>query len=116
VHFFPNDFTFASGAEDGTVRLFDLRTWGELNRYAPQDNNPAQPATSPTSLAFSSSGRLLFTSYTDGSFVIWDTLKADRKGEQRGAHENKRITSIGVSGDGCAFCTAAWDGLMKIWT
>jgi len=113
VHFFPNDFTFASGSEDGTARLFDLRTWGELNRYG--GDNKEQQAI-PTSLAFSSTGRLLFVSYTDSSCLIWDTLKAERKGDLGNRAHDKRITSIGVSGDGCALCTASWDSTMKIWT
>jgi len=115
VHFFPNDTTFASGSDDGTARIFDLRTWGEIARFVPEAKDPNM-APSPTSLAFSSTGRLLFTSYTDSTCLIWDTLKGDRKGElPRNAHD-KRITSIGVSGDGCALCTASWDTFMKIWT
>jgi len=112
VQFFPNDFTFASGSEDGTARLYDLRTWSEINRYV-IENNPNQ--ASPTSLGFSNSGRLLYTSYTDNAFLIWDTLKAERKGEIARGHD-KRITSVGVSGDGFALCTASWDTFLKIWT
>jgi len=115
VHFLPNDTTFASGSEDGTTRIFDIRTWGELGRFVPDSKDPALVPT-PTSLACSITGRLMFTSYTDGTLIIWDTLKGERKGElPRNAHE-KRITSIGVSGDGCALCTASWDTFMKIWT
>jgi len=115
VQFFPNDTTFASGSEDGTARLFDLRTWGEVNRYSlPEPANKDAPIVSPTSLAFSASGRLLIVAYTDGNCLIWDTLKSERKGEIKG-HE-KRITSIGTSGDGNALCTASWDTFMKIWT
>jgi len=115
VQFFPNDFTFASGSEDGTTRLWDLRTWGELNRYVSEGKDPNQQP-SPTSLAFSQTGRLLFTSYTDSTLVIWDSLKAERKGDLGNKAHEKRITSIGVSGDGCALCTASWDTLMRIWT
>eukprot|EP01101_Sappina_pedata_P011491 TRINITY_DN7736_c0_g1_i1.p1 TRINITY_DN7736_c0_g1~~TRINITY_DN7736_c0_g1_i1.p1 ORF type:complete len:362 (-),score=153.81 TRINITY_DN7736_c0_g1_i1:206-1246(-) len=114
VTFFPNDHTFAAGTEEGNVILYDLRTHTELNRYSLPDNNPNSPI-SPTSIAFSASGRLMFTSYTEGGCVIYDTLKAERKGELRSAHE-KRISSIGVSGDGNALCTASWDSFMKIWT
>jgi len=115
VHFFPNDTTFASGSDDGTTRIFDLRTWGELARFAPEAKDPAQ-APCPTSLAFSQTGRLLFTSYTDNNMIIWDSLKGDRKGDLPNKAHDKRITSIGVSGDGCALCTASWDTFMKIWT
>jgi guanine nucleotide-binding protein G(I)/G(S)/G(T) subunit beta-1 len=112
VTFFPNDHTFAAGTEDGHILLYDLRTWTELNRFTLGDANQA---IAPTSIAFSQSGRLMFASYTDAPCTIWDTLKGDRKGELRNAHE-KRISSIGVSGDGNALCTASWDSFMKIWT
>jgi len=115
VHFFPNDTTFASGSDDGTARIFDLRTWGEIARFAPDAKDPNMAPT-PTSLAFSLTGRLLFTSYSDTSLTIWDTLRGERKGDLPNKAHDKRITSIGVSGDGCALCTASWDGFMKIWT
>jgi len=107
VQFFPNNFTFASGSEDGTVRLFDIRAWSQVNQFA-LDN------LCPTSIAFSHSGRLLFTSYTENFFAVWDTIKGDKKTEVN-AHQ-KRITSLGVSGDGNALCTASWDNVLKIWT
>jgi len=112
VQFFPNDTTFASGSDDGTARIFDLRTWGELARYVPDGKDPS---ITPTSLAFSITGRLMFVSYTDGSCFIYDTLKGEKKAEMTKPHD-KRITSIGVSGDGSALCTASWDTVMKIWT
>jgi len=113
VQFFPNDTTFGSGSEDGTCRLFDLRTFGELNKYTPEAKDPQQ-VPAPTSIAFSASGRLLYASYTDNSVLIWDTLKAEKKGTI--AAGEKRVTSLGVSGDGCALCTASWDTYMKIFT
>jgi len=116
VTFFPgNETTFVSGSDDGTVRMFDLRSWGEVNRYVIPNNGGENPI-SPTSLAFSSTGRLMFTAYTNGEVLIYDAIKTDRKGELRNAHDGKRVTSLGVSGDGAALCTASWDSLMKIWT
>jgi guanine nucleotide-binding protein G(I)/G(S)/G(T) subunit beta-1 len=113
VQFFPNDTTFGSGSEDGTCRLFDLRCFGEINRYSVEAKDPQAPPV-PTSIAFSASGRLLYASYTDNSILIWDTLKAERKGTIP-SHE-KRVSSLGVSGEGSALCTASWDSLLKIWT
>jgi len=113
VQFFPNETTFASGSDDGSCRLFDLRCFGEINRYNIEAKDPQAPPT-PTSLAFSASGRLLYTSYSDNSVLIWDTLKAERKANLSGG--DKRVTSLGVSGDGCALCTASWDTLLRIWT
>jgi len=112
VAFFPGPNAFASASEDGTVRMWDLRSINELNRYN-MEAGPAGPPN-PTSLAFSLSGRFLFASYADSPVVVWDTLKAEKKG-QVGGHD-KRVTSIGISGDGAALCTASWDAFLKIWT
>jgi guanine nucleotide-binding protein G(I)/G(S)/G(T) subunit beta-1 len=110
VSFFPSGTAFASGSEDGHLRLFDIRACNVLNDYA---INNAAPA--PTSLAFSHSGRFMFASYaSEPDCLVWDTLKAERKGQVQG--HTKRITSIGVSGDGAALCTASWDAFLKIWT
>eukprot|EP01103_Thecamoeba_quadrilineata_P019593 TRINITY_DN8002_c0_g1_i1.p1 TRINITY_DN8002_c0_g1~~TRINITY_DN8002_c0_g1_i1.p1 ORF type:complete len:342 (+),score=63.24 TRINITY_DN8002_c0_g1_i1:45-1070(+) len=110
VSFFPGGNAIATGSEDGIARLFDIRARNLLNTYAL--NNNAPPITS---LAFSSSGRYLFSSYAaDPDCLVWDTLKAERKGQVQG--HQKRITSVGVSGDGAALCTASWDTFMKIWT
>jgi len=111
VEFFPNNTTFASGSDDTTIRLFDIRAWAQINQYN-LDNNTN--GLCPTSLAFSHSGRLLFSSYTDNFFIIYDTLKSEKKAEVK-AHE-KRISSLGVSGDGNALCTASWDTTLKVWT
>jgi len=110
VSFFPSGVAFATGSEDGHLRLFDIRAKNILNDYSTNNNQPA-----PTSLAFSASGRFLFASYaSDPDCLVWDTLRAERKGQVQG--HTKRITSIGVSGDGAALCTASWDGFLKIWT
>jgi len=111
VQFFPNDTTFASGSDDTSIRLFDIRAWAQINQYN-LENNTTQLV--PTSIAFSQSGRFLFSSYTDNFIAIWDTLKAEKKAEIK-AHE-KRVTSLGVSGDGHALCSASWDTVLKIWT
>lgn len=73
--FFPNGNAFATGSDDATCRLFDLRADQELMVYS-HDNI----ICGITSVAFSKSGRLLLAGYDDFNCNVWDTLKADRAG------------------------------------
>ena len=75
MQFFPNGNVFATGSDDATCRLFDLRADQELMVYS-HDNI----ICGITSVAFSKSGRLLLAGYDDFNCNVWDTLKADRAG------------------------------------
>jgi len=112
VQYFPNNNAIMSGSEDGTCRLWDLRSYNELSQYK-LDNAQGQPAY-PTSLCLSVSGRFMFTAYSDMPIQVWDVLKGERKGNISASE--KRVTSLGLSGDGSALCSASWDALLKIWT
>lgn len=105
--FFPNGDAFATGSDDASCKLFDLRADRELNTYA-HDN----VLCGITSVAFSTSGRVLFAGYDDYNVNVWDTLKGERIGVLTG-HDN-RISCLGVSGDGIALCTGSWDSLLKV--
>lgn len=76
LKFFPNGNAFATGSDDATCRLFDLRADQELMVYS-HDNI----ICGITSVAFSKSGRLLLAGYDDFNCNVWDTLKADRAGK-----------------------------------
>ncbi|KAL0094833.1 G protein beta subunit [Phycomyces blakesleeanus] len=108
VQFFPNGMAFGTGSDDASCRLFDLRADRELHTYG---NDTILHGI--TSIAFSSSGRLLFAGYDDYSTQIWDTLKGERVGALSG-HEN-RVSCLGVSSDGMALCTGSWDSMLKVW-
>lgn len=76
LQFFPNGFAFATGSDDATCRLFDIRADQELAMYS-HDNI----ICGITSVAFSKSGRLLLAGYDDFNCNVWDTMKAERAGE-----------------------------------
>lgn len=63
--FFPNGDAFATGSDDASCRLFDLRADRELNAYM---NDTILCGI--TSVAFSISGRLLFGGYDDWCVII----------------------------------------------
>ncbi|PWN27068.1 heterotrimeric G-protein beta subunit (G-beta, Gpb) [Jaminaea rosea] len=108
VQFFPNGDAFATGSDDASCRLFDVRADRELNQFT-HDNI----LCGITSVAFSSSGRLLFAGYDDYNCNVWDTMKGERVGVLSG-HEN-RVSCLGVSGDGMALCTGSWDSKLLVW-
>ena len=72
-----NGNAFATGSDDATCRLFDLRADQELMTYS-HDNI----ICGITSVSFSKSGRLLLAGYDDFNCNVWDALKADRAGRQ----------------------------------
>ena len=107
--FFPNGDAFATGSDDASCRLFDIRADRELNAYT-HDNI----LCGITSVAFSISGRILFGGYDDWTCNVWDTLKGERVGVLTG-HEN-RVSCLGVSADGMALCTGSWDSTLRVST
>lgn len=74
--FFPNGFAFATGSDDATCRLFDIRSDQELAMYS-HDNI----ICGITSVAFSKSGRLLLAGYDDFNCNVWDSMKTERAGK-----------------------------------
>jgi guanine nucleotide-binding protein G(I)/G(S)/G(T) subunit beta-1 len=105
--FLANGLAFGSASDDSTCRLWDVRAFRELAKFAVNGNsNPA------SGLAFSSSGRYMFTVYNDINCVVWDTLRGDICGELKG--HTQRITSIGLSTDGCALATGSWDNSIRV--
>lgn len=74
--FFPNGYAFATGSDDATCRLFDIRADQELAMYS-HDNI----ICGITSVAFSKSGRLLLAGYDDFNCNVWDSIRAERAGK-----------------------------------
>ncbi|GLT86234.1 hypothetical protein SLE2022_043880 [Rubroshorea leprosula] len=115
VKFFPDGNRFGTGSDDGTCRLFDIRTGHQLQVYYDQHGDIEVPHV--TSIAFSISGRLLFAGYSNGDCYVWDTLLAKvvlNLGTLQNTHEAK-ISCLGLSADGSALCTGSWDTNLKIW-
>ncbi|KAG5201088.1 hypothetical protein JEQ12_005622 [Ovis aries] len=108
ICFFPNRNAFATGSDDATCRLFDLRADQELRTYSHDSI-----ICGITSISFSKSARLLLAGYDDFNCNVWDALKADRAGVLAG-HDN-RVSCLGVTDDGMAVATGSWDSFLKIW-
>jgi len=110
VQFLPSGKGFVTGSDDGSCKLFDIRSDQELMNY--QSGNQTQ-TVAITSLAFSSSSRYLFAGYDDFTCHVFDTLRGNSLWVLEG-HSN-RVSCIGVNFNGTALCTGSWDCSLRIW-
>ncbi|KAL8582275.1 Guanine nucleotide-binding protein subunit beta-5a [Nucella lapillus] len=108
VRFYPSGDAFATGSDDATCRLFDLRADREVNCYRKESI-----IFGCNAVDFSVSGRLLFGGYNDYTVNIWDTLKGTRATTLYG-HDN-RVSCLRISPDGTALCTGSWDFTLRVW-
>ena len=108
VQFFPDGHAFGTGSDDSTCRLFDMRCYGEVNKFGMDHIN-----CGITSVGFSRSGRLLFAGYDDFNVHAWDTLRGKNAFQLPTPHGN-RVSCLGVSAKGDALCTGSWDTHLKV--
>jgi guanine nucleotide-binding protein G(I)/G(S)/G(T) subunit beta-1 len=104
----PGGLAFASGSDDATCRLFDIRALREVQRFA-----SSKIVCGVTSIAFSKSGRILFSGYEDANLYLWDTLAGEWI--EHVTQHDLRISCLGVAPDGTALCSGSWDHMLKIW-
>ncbi|KAK4307424.1 hypothetical protein Pmani_020813 [Petrolisthes manimaculis] len=109
VKFYPSGDAIATGSDDATCRLFDLRADREVAVYTKESI-----IFGVNSVDFSVSGRLLFAGYNDYTVNVWDTLKCHRLTILYG-HEN-RVSCLKMSPDGTAISTGSWDFTLRIWS
>jgi len=74
--------------------------------------NSAIDNSGVTSLDFSSSGRLMYSCYTDHGCIIWDLLKGEIVGKLEG--HNNRVSHVSSAPNGLAVATASWDTTMRV--
>uniref|UniRef100_A0A4W4EKR5 G protein subunit beta 5 n=1 Tax=Electrophorus electricus TaxID=8005 RepID=A0A4W4EKR5_ELEEL len=109
VKYYPSGDAFATGSDDATCRLYDLRADREVAIYSKESI-----IFGASSVDFSISGRLLFAGYNDYTINVWDVLKGTRVSILFG-HEN-RVSTVRVSPDGTAFCSGSWDHTLRVRT
>nr|CAD7444272.1 unnamed protein product [Timema bartmani] len=107
VKFHPSGDAVATGSDDATCRLFDLRADKEVAIYTKESI-----IFGVNSVDFSVSGRLLFAGYNDYTINVWDSLKCVRVTLLYG-HEN-RVSCLQVSPDGTALSTGSWDYTLRV--
>jgi WD40 repeat protein len=117
VAFHPNSKHLITGQQDGTIRIWDVRTRGELG----QIGTHTQPMRG---LAFSPDGRYLASVSVDGEIKLWDATRLDEqhldgKSERRVAPMRARspgmCLNLSFSPDGRFLASGAEEYTVKIW-
>ena len=101
--------TLAIGCDDSSIKLYDLRAIGKLAKYKEEAGYE-----SVQSLAFSPSGRLLFSSYNNNNIKVWDVLQERKVSQMQGSHK-EAVKSLALSADGATLVTAGKDGIITLW-
>ena len=116
VEFCNDGYTFVTGSDDASCRLWDLRSSRELGKFCDE-----AVIHGITSIGISKSGRIIYAGQDDYNCMMWDTFDPNKEPLRLGSssslpttHEN-RLSTIGVSPDGQAVCTGSWDTVLKIW-
>ena len=119
--FFPTGDMIGAGCADGSVRVFDLRSYNQLVSLA-----PPQQASACNGIDFAKCGRALYTSHEDGSVGVWDPLGkgAGRKHRHvvpsRACIESEPgrapVASLCMPDDKGACAVAAYDGTVRVFT
>jgi WD40 repeat protein len=116
VAFSSDGATVASGGEDGTVKLWNARTW-EFIRQLGVPGDPKRQRIN--SVAFSPDGRIV-TGQVDGSVLVWDmnrpqptTLRRDPAGS--GELPMPEVQSVAVSLNGSMIAAGGRDAVVRLW-
>jgi guanine nucleotide-binding protein G(I)/G(S)/G(T) subunit beta-1 len=110
VSFMGNGLAFATGSDEGLGRLFDIRSYAAVNEFS----NDVM-VTGIASLAFSQSGRVLFTGCDDNVIYGWDTLEDRASPLQSLEYHQGRVAGVALPQSGKAVAAASWDFDVSIW-
>jgi len=115
VQWYPDGKAILTGSDDGSTRLFDTRSYRQLNQYIDSDNKSSHSDTlsGVTSVDISLSGKYIFAAYDNGNVYVWNTFSNTNKAIADINHQS-RVSSLAVSYDGYGVATGCWDFNLRI--
>lgn len=108
VAWHPNCHYVASGSDDASVRLWDVRSGGAA-RVLPRHRAPV------TSLAFSHDGLSLASGDEDGGLLVWDLAAGAARRAAPSAHDGAVWALAWAHGPGGALASGGADDAVRVW-
>ncbi len=115
---------FATGGEDGTCRIYDLRADREMQRITGSPSgmrrSAAEAMPSVSAICFSWSGRLIFAAYEsptipDSVIVGWDVARPSDQAVVLDGHDQRVSAMALCPTNGCALASSSWDETVRVW-
>ncbi len=107
IAFRPHSQTFATGCQDGNVRLWNPQTGEQLEEWLVNDDR-----SSVTLLVFDPSGARVLTSDLNSRLQIWD-VKSHRRVAGPFVHQNASCAAFAP--DGTRLLTGSLNGIVHLW-
>ncbi len=110
VAYSPDGKTLASGAEDGTIKLWDVATGQNV---AVLEGHISSIINDVSSIAYSPDGKTLASGSWDNTIKLWDIATGSNVATLQG--HTGWITSVAYSPDGKILVSGSEDHAIKLW-
>ena len=121
VRAFGGGLGVASGSDDATVRLWDVRARRARQVFEPRPESSTLPSynalSGVTAIDFTARGRYLLATADDGTLRVWDVASGALELCTTPADGSSyRLSSVAVSPDGLAVATSGWGSCtLHVW-
>ena len=106
VSFSPDGAILASGAWNGTVKLWDVATGEPIATLQGHEGRVS-------SVSFSPDGATLASGAGDDTVKLWDVASREIIATLQG--QASGVTSVSFSPDGATLASASWNGTVELW-